>query len=230
MLVLSLESSTSVCSVALHNNGRLVDYVFIPEPRAASAQLMAQADALLRKHQINPAQLTAVAVSSGPGSYTGLRISVSAAKGICVALNIPLVAVNSLQTMAHSVIQSGVAKWYCPMIDARRMEVYCCLLDENGQEIHPVQAKILDADSFKNELEDAKIAFFGDGSLKFKSEVNHANALFVGGVHPSAIHLGAMASKKLANGIVEDVANFEPFYLKDFLIKTKQKPIIGLQS
>src|SRR5690349_19383298 len=119
-LILSLDSTTSVCSVALHRDGELVDSKFISEPRAASSQLLVEARALLHKNSLAPEDLSAVAVSSGPGSYTGLRISTSAAKGLCYALNLPLIAVNSLLVLSRPVAQAVDADLYCPMLDARR--------------------------------------------------------------------------------------------------------------
>jgi tRNA threonylcarbamoyladenosine biosynthesis protein TsaB len=220
-LILSLDATTAVCSLAIHKNGELITSEFIAEPRAASSRLMVSTQELLKNAGLKPADLQAVAVSSGPGSYTGLRIATSAAKGICVALNIPLLAVNSLKVMAWPMTQQGIADLYCPMIDARRMEVYCCLLDTNLNEVSPVEAKILDADSFQNQLNQSKIAFFGDGSSKFKALTNHPNALFVVDVHPEARHLGVKAAEKFKARQFEDVEKFEPFYLKDFLIKNK---------
>lgn len=221
-LILSLDATTAVCSVALHRNGELIAGEFIAEPRAASSRLMVAAQNLLKSANLHPTDLQAVAVSSGPGSYTGLRIATSAAKGICVALNIPLLAVNSLRVMADPIIKSKTADLYCPMIDARRMEVYCCLYDAGGLEISPIEAKILDAETFNNHLKQSKIAFFGDGSPKFKTIANHPNALFVENVHPDARHLGELAFERFKAGHAEDVEKFEPFYLKDFLIK---KPV-----
>ena len=218
-LILSLDATTTVCSVAIHQDGKLVVSKFIAEPRAASSQLMVAAQDLLKKADIQPADLNAVAVSSGPGSYTGLRIATSAAKGICVALNIPLLAVNSLRVLTEPILKKEVAGFYCPMIGARRMEVYCCLFDGGGNEVSPIEAKVLNADSFQHELNQGKVVFFGDGSDKFKTVVNHPNAVFVEGVQPDAKDLGLLTYQKFKAGQFEDVAEFEPFYLKDFLIK-----------
>jgi tRNA threonylcarbamoyladenosine biosynthesis protein TsaB len=218
-LILSLDATTTVCSVAIHENEHCLAWEFIEEPRAASSRLMVSTQEILQANGLKPIDLNGVAVSSGPGSYTGLRIATSAAKGICVALNLPLMAVNSLRVMAHEVMDDKIADLYCPMIDARRMEVYCCLFDGNGNEITPIEAKILDAESFQNQLNQSRIAFFGDGSSKFKTVANHPNAVFVDDVQPDARHLGVLAFQKFKAGQFEDVAEFEPFYLKDFLIK-----------
>lgn len=221
-LILSLDASTTVCSVAVHENEHCLAWEFIEEPRAASSRLMVSTQEILQAAGLKPSDLNAVAVSSGPGSYTGLRIATSAAKGICVALNLPLLAVNSLRVMTHEIISEKLADLYCPMIDARRMEVYCCLFDGAGQEVSHIEAKILNAESFQNELNQSKIAFFGDGSGKFKSLTNHPNAVFVNDVQPDARHLGVLAFERFKAGQFEDVEKFEPFYLKDFLIKSKQ--------
>lgn len=221
-LILSLDATTTVCSVAIHQDGNLMASEFIAEPRAASARLLVAAQTLLKKLNLQPSDLNAVAVSSGPGSYTGLRIGTSSAKGICVALNIPLLSVNSLRVMAEPRLATRQADFYCPMIDARRMEVYCCLFDGFGNEISPTEAKILNAESFQNELNQGKISFFGDGSDKFKPLTNHPNAIFVDHIQPEAKNLGVLAYQKFKARQFEDVANFEPFYLKDFLIKSKQ--------
>lgn len=217
--ILSLDATTTVCSVAIHQAGKLIASEFIAEPRAASSRLLVAAQELLQQANLQPKELAAIAVSAGPGSYTGLRIGTSAAKGICMALNIPLIAVNSLRVMAESVMPERIADFYCPMIDARRMEVYSCLFDQNGAEINAVEAKILTSESFQNELKQGKIAFFGDGSDKFKTLTNHPNTIFVEGVQPDAKNLGVLAFQKFKAGQFEDIAEFEPFYLKDFLIK-----------
>jgi len=221
-LILSLDATTTVCSVAIHENEHCLAWEFIEEPRAASSRLMVSTQDILQAAGLKPSDLNAVAVSSGPGSYTGLRIATSAAKGICVALNLPLVAVNSLLVMAHPIIIEKIADLYCPMIDARRMEVYCCLFDENGNAVSLIEAKILTAESYQNELNKNKIAFFGDGSSKFKTVANHPNAVFVDDVQPDARHLGVLAYDRFKTNQFEDVEKFEPFYLKDFLIKSKQ--------
>jgi tRNA threonylcarbamoyladenosine biosynthesis protein TsaB len=220
-LILSLDATTTVCSVAVHENEHCLAWEFIEEPRAASSRLMVSTQDILQAAGLNPIDLNAVAVSSGPGSYTGLRIATSAAKGICVALNLPLLAVNSLRVMAHQLMNEKIADLYCPMIDARRMEVYCCMLDETGMEVSAIEAKILDAESFQNQLNQSRIAFFGDGSQKFKAITNHPHALFVENIQPDARHLGMLAAEKFKAGQFEDVEKFEPYYLKDFLIKSK---------
>ena len=228
-LILSLDSTTSVCSAAIHEDGKFLDTEFITEPRAASAQLMIAAQNLLERNGLKTSNLSAIAISSGPGSYTGLRISTSAAKGLCYALDVPLIAVNSLLVLSHAVIQETKANFYCPMLDARRMEVYCALLDEEMNFRQEVNALVLTSESFSEELNQFKIAFFGDGAEKFKAITNHSNAIFVEGVQPEAKHLGYLAHNKFLKKDFESLENFEPFYLKDFLIK-KPKSSAPLES
>jgi tRNA threonylcarbamoyladenosine biosynthesis protein TsaB len=220
-MILSLDSTTTVCSVALHHDGKLMEAIFISEPRAASSRLLVEAKNLLEKNSIKPIDLKAIAVSSGPGSYTGLRISTSAAKGLCYALNIPLISVNSLLVLTYPITKTHPSDLFCPMLDARRLEVYTCLLDPNLTVAKPIEAKVLDPDSFSFELQKNKITFFGDGSLKFKEIINHPNALFVDGVQPEAKNLGYLAHEKLLNNDFENVEQFEPMYLKDFMVKKK---------
>jgi tRNA threonylcarbamoyladenosine biosynthesis protein TsaB len=220
-LILSLDSTTSVCSVALHRDGELIGSKFISEPRAASSQLLVEARVLLDKNSVAPEILSAVAVSSGPGSYTGLRISTSAAKGLCYALNLPLIAVNSLLVLTRPIVLVGKTDLYCPMLDARRMEVYCAIINPKMEFESAVEAKVLNGNSFLDQLDAYKIAFFGDGSKKFKAMTNHPHAIFVDGVQPEAKHLGFLAFEKYLKKDFESLENFEPFYLKDFMIKKK---------
>ena len=221
-MILSLDSTTTVCSVALHNSGKLLDSKFIDEPRAASSLLLVEAKNLLERNSIKPTALTAIAVSSGPGSYTGLRIGTSAAKGLCYALKVPLITVTSLLVLTYPIIKDHQADLFCPMLDARRLEVYCCLFRPNFSIAQKIEAKILDGNSFKSEMEQNKIIFFGDGAQKFKSITNHLNAIFVDGVHPEARNLGFLAYEKYVKSEFENVEQFEPLYLKDFLVKKKK--------
>ncbi len=218
-LILSLESSTSVCSVAVHLDGKLLDSEFISEARASSTRLMVSARNLLDRNSIMPNQVTALAVSSGPGSYTGLRIATSAAKGFCYALNVPLIVVNSLLVLSYPVVKEQESDLYCPMLDARRSEVYCVILNGSLEFVTKVEAHVLTTGSFENELEQNTITFFGDGSEKFSKMVNHPHAIFVDGVQPNAKNLGYLAFDKYVKSEFESVELFEPFYLKDFMVK-----------
>ncbi len=227
-LLLSLEASTQVCSVALHKEGKLLAARETQTPRSAAAQVAVMIQEVIAQSKYKPADLNGVIVASGPGSYTGLRIAVATAKGLCYALNIPLISVNTLQllasqgkdfvaTEATSYDQSNVL--FCPMLDARRMEVYCMLLDYNLQEIEPTQARIIDERSFMEHLEQKTIYFLGEGAQKCIGIIDHPNALFFSQFTPDAKRLGEMGYSKWKHSLFEDVATFEPFYLKDFLIK-----------
>lgn len=221
-ILLSIETSTTVCSAAIHRAGELIASEIIHTPNSAASQLAVIIDKLLSTASGPP---EAVAVSSGPGSYTGLRIGVATAKGICYALGIPLVAVGSLEIMAAQVKASNDAALLCPMIDARRMEVYTAIFDRSLNLIEPVQARVIDSTSYSDVLGQSKVLFFGNGSDKCRGVIAHANAVFVDGIFPSAEWLGRLAFDRFREGKFEDVAEFEPFYLKDFIAK-KPKSLV----
>ncbi len=223
-LLLSLETSTQSCSAALHDDGALVSSKVIEIPRSAASQLAVMIDEVFQSANRKPQELKGVVVAAGPGSYTGLRIGVATAKGLCYALNIPIVSVNTLELMAYQFLETE--KYIqndnvilCPMLDARRMEVYCALLDQNLNYIEDVQAKVIEEDSFKDRIESTPIFFFGDGADKCKDTIKHPNAHFSSGLIPLASSLGVLGYKKWKEGTYEDLVAFEPFYLKDFLIK-----------
>ena len=220
-LILSIETATNVCSVALHNEGMLVAKQEYHLEKSHSGLL-----ALLVRDIVNFAgytlkDLRAIAVSKGPGSYTGLRIGTATAKGLCYALDIPLVAVNTLEAMAFQVSRFCREDAYlCPMIDARRMEVYCLLVDRTRNTIQETAAVVIREDSFKRFLDEKPVWFFGNGAGKCAPLLDrHKNAFFIDAIVPSATDIGFLASTKVReneNSSFEDVAYFEPFYLKDF--------------
>jgi len=188
-----------------------------------SEKLTLYIEELLAESGITPADLHAVCVAKGPGSYTGLRIGVSAAKGLCYALGIPLLSIDALQSLAHWTLhhlteeeRAGIALLR-PMIDARRMEVYTAAFDMQGDPVSPIAAVIIDAISFADELANGQVLFVGDGAEKCRTDLAHPNARFKASLRPSAQGMFALAELKLAAGNVEDVAYFEPFYLKDFV-------------
>lgn len=218
-MILSLETSTTVCSAALHKEGKLVAFEITHTPNSAASQLTVMVDKLLEQQ---PGKLQAVAVSSGPGSYTGLRIGVATAKGICYALSLPLIAVNSLELMARQVNTGG---FMAPMIDARRMEVYTILFNEKFQVIEPTSARIIDSASYADVLNYKKIYFFGNGSDKCKAVINHPNAKFIDNIFPSAEFMGELAYARYTESKFESIADFEPLYLKDFIAK-KPKSLV----
>ncbi len=227
-LLLSLEASTQVCSVALHKEGKLLAACETKTPRSAAAQIAVMIQEVMAQSKCKPADLNGVIVASGPGSYTGLRIAVATTKGLCYALNIPLISVNTLQLLASQgkdVVAIEATRFdqskmlFCPMLDARRMEVYCMLLDFNLHEIEPTQAHIIDERSFAEHLEQKAIYFFGEGAQKCIGIINHPNAVFFPHLTPDAKRLGEMGYLKWNRSQFEDVATFEPLYLKDFMIK-----------
>jgi len=178
-------------------------------------------DEVLIKSKIKFSDLDAIAVSKGPGSYTGLRIGVSAAKGLCFAIDKPLISVATLEALAHQIkIEEGVI---VPMLDARRMEVYSAIFDLNYKQIRDTQAQILEEQSFKDYLEEGKVYFIGNGVEKTKTLISHPNAIFVDNKLPSANEMSLLANNKYKKNDIEDVAYFEPYYLKDF-IALKPKP------
>lgn len=233
-LILNLESSTDICSVSLSENGRLIGLAESDEGQNHARLLSVFADRLMKEAGLPFSQLNAVSVSEGPGSYTGLRIGVSLAKGLCYANQIPLIAVSPLKAMSRFVA-SGLEKYglektgnlvFCPMIDARRMEVYTALYDEQTREIEPVSAKIIDSQAFGEYLRDHQLVFFGNGSFKCKAEIKHQNAFFIDGIKTSAQFMCSLAHEAYENKQFVDVAYFEPFYLKDFIAGIPKKNIL----
>jgi tRNA threonylcarbamoyladenosine biosynthesis protein TsaB len=225
-LILSLETSTSSCSAALHRDGELLSGKDIHEPQLAASRLALLIDDVISESGVTARQIETVAVSAGPGSYTGLRIGVATAKGFCYAMQVPLVSINSLMLLAAQVVDavdSGVL--LCPMIDARRMEVYSMLFDTELQEVEPIAARVIDESSYREHLASRRVLFFGTGSDKCRDAIRHPNAEFVSGVIPSAASMGSLAEAKYRSREFEDVAGFEPFYLKDFLIR-KPKSVV----
>jgi tRNA threonylcarbamoyladenosine biosynthesis protein TsaB len=220
-LLLSIETSTSLCSVALHDESKLLYSVENHIPQSASSQLVVMIQQCLTHVNAKANQLNGVIVAAGPGSYTGLRIGVATAKGICYALNVPLLSVNTLELLAYQfqASQKKTEGLLCPMLDARRMEVYCMLLGSSFNVIEPTNAKVIDADSFKEILNDKPIYFFGNGADKCREAIQHKNAHFISGIEPLAAKLGELGHQKFIQSQFEDTATFEPFYLKDFLIR-----------
>ena len=182
-------------------------------------------ETILKETNVPANEITAVAVSKGPGSYTGLRIGVSAAKGLCFAYNVPLIAIDTLTSLSHAItIEKGII---VPMIDARRMEVYSSVFDSNHENIRAILAEVIDENSFSNYLEQGPVYFLGDGAQKCKAKITHNNAIFVDDKHPSAKEMAELSYAKYKKNDIEDVAYFEPFYLKDFVVipEKKKKPI-----
>ena len=220
-LLLSIETSTHSFSCALHLEGKLIGLGESASSQTTASMLAVMIDKLFNEAQRTKDQLKGVVVASGPGSYTGLRIGVATAKGICYALNVPLISVNTLNLLAYQIkgtLDQNDEALLCPMLDARRMEVYCTLLSKNLDVVEPTQARVVDEHSFTEHLHQS-IYFFGEGSDKFRSVVKNANAKFIVGIKPSAAALGELGYRKFAKAEFEDLEHFEPFYLKDFLIR-----------
>lgn len=225
-LILQLETSTISCSVALSLDGKTIAVKELAERNVHASHLTLFIEGVLSETGYKMQDLGAVAVSMGPGSYTGLRIGVSTAKGLCYALDVPLIAINTLQAMAYGFISShdDESVLYCPMIDARRMEVYAAVYNYQIEEMLPVEARIIDENSFSDLLKNQKIIFFGDGAMKCQEVLaSNPNALFVPEFLNSAKDLSFLAALKFDKKQFEDVAYFEPFYLKDFLITQSKK-------
>lgn len=223
MYILNLETSTRNCSVALAKNGETIICKEIAEIGFSHAEkLHVFIEEIIKEANINFSDLKAIAVSTGPGSYTGLRIGVSAAKGLCFALDIPLISVDTLKVLASQVaIEKGVI---IPMIDARRMEVYSAIFDHQYNKIRAIEAQILDENSF-SEIEE-KIYIIGDSSEKAKTILTHKNISYLDEIQfPSANQMSKLSFEKFQNNDFEDVAYFEPFYLKDFLFTTPKAKV-----
>jgi tRNA threonylcarbamoyladenosine biosynthesis protein TsaB len=247
-IILSIETSTKACSAAIHQDGNLLSVSELYNEKSSSGMLTT-----LIKHVVKTASLTlqevdAIAVAKGPGSYTGLRIGVSTAKGLCFTLEKPLIAINTLEAMAyqlsagrhsagrhsagrHSAVNyklgdSPLSILLCPMLDARRMEVYCAVFNADTIEVlEPTQAKIIDETSFSDLLENHKIIFYGDGAEKCRSTLEgNLNAVFLNQIiFPSAKSIGALANRAFEQQQFESVADFEPYYLKEFVGTTSKK-------
>ena len=231
-LILNIETSTTVCSVNIAKDGYKLTGRETNEQNAHSKILTVFIEEIFKESKLNANDLDAVAVSKGPGSYTGLRIGVSVAKGIAYGANIPLLSVNTLQSMvlgAKKFINNNVDEniLYAPMIDAKRMEVYTALFTGQFEFQNEISAKIIDEQSFSKELKKYKIYFFGDGAVKCKDAITHNNALFIDDLHPSADYMILFSEKVYNEKKFEDVAYFEPFYLKDFVATIPTKNIFG---
>jgi tRNA threonylcarbamoyladenosine biosynthesis protein TsaB len=218
-MLLHLETATAVCSAALSDNGRLVAYRQSDEPRAHAAMLTIFIDELLKQAGIEASAVDAVSISAGPGSYTGLRIASSVAKGFCYAAQKPLIALDTLHIMASGFAMEqhlATPALLCPMIDARRDEVFTAVFDAVLNTIAPSAPKILDSTAFESELAQQAMYFIGDGTTKFKAMINNSNARFFPEFYPKANHQMELAQAKYNAGSFEDIAYFEPNYLKEF--------------
>ena len=225
--ILNIETSTDVCSVAISDNGQVV---FNKEDHSGpnhAVKLGVYVDEALSFIDAHGIPLEAVAVSCGPGSYTGLRIGISMAKGICYGRDVKLISIPTLELMAVPVLlgehPAEEDALIVPMLDARRMEVYAKVMDRALKEVRPIQADIVDADTYKEYLDRGTVYFFGNGAEKCMEVINHPNARLVKGIEPLAKNMAPLAEKRFVEGKFEDVAYFVPFYLKDFVAKMPKK-------
>lgn len=225
--ILNIETSTDVCSVAVSNDG---ECIFNQEDHSGpnhSVKLGIFVDEALSFADNHAIPVDAVAVSCGPGSYTGLRIGTSMAKGICYGRSIPLIGVPTLEILCVPVLlKEKTAEenaLLVPMLDARRMEVYSQVFDRSLKEIRPIQADVVDSDTYREYLDKGLVYFFGNGAAKCTETLRHPNARFLKGIEPLAKNMMPLAEKRMAEGKFEDVAYFVPFYLKDFVAKKPRK-------
>jgi tRNA threonylcarbamoyladenosine biosynthesis protein TsaB len=230
--ILNIETATEVCSVCVADNKNIIferEELKGPSHASILGRFVKEAVDFMRSEKLN---LDAVAVSCGPGSYTGLRIGVSEAKGLCYGMNIPLIAINTLEIMAWHVIGQGLANndsLLCPMIDARRMEVYDAIFNQKLEYIREINADIIDENSFSDILESNKITFFGNGATKIKDVMTHSNCIFIDGIHPNAISMSNLSQQAFDKKQFVDVAYFEPFYLKEFVATTPKNKVLPIK-
>lgn len=226
--ILHIETSTTVCSVAVSEDGQ---NIFVKEdfqgPSHATllGGFVDEALSLIDSHAI---PLDAVAVSCGPGSYTGLRIGVSMAKGICYGRDVPLIGISTLETLAVPVLlyhELPDDALICPMIDARRMEVYVTIYDRALNVVRETSADVIDENSYLEFLDKHPVYFFGNGAAKCSGKITHPNAHFIADIHPLAKMMFPLAEKAMAHHRFEDVAYFEPFYLKEFIATIPKKTL-----
>lgn len=221
--ILHLETATTNCSVSIAKDGEML---VLKENNAAnyshSEQLHVFIKEALEEASLLFTDLDAVAISKGPGSYTGLRIGVSSAKGLCFSLDIPLISVPTLQSMAHQVdVKPG--ELAIPVLDARRMEVYSCVYDDVYKDVRETRAEIIDEDSFAEYASASKVYIIGSGAEKIRGALEHPNFIFDESLVPSAKDMIRIAFEKYQSNEFEDVAYFEPYYLKDFVLQQKKK-------
>lgn len=226
--ILLLETATDSCSVALSENSNIIAEKYINQPKAHASLLARYICDILQENNLTMEDCSAVAVSKGPGSYTGLRVGVSCAKGLCYGASKPLISVCTLATIAQMALDNNLYTGegdflIVPMIDARRMEVYTANFNSKGEQLTPVEAKILDETSYAAELAAGPVLFTGNGAEKFKELVGDNPNAFFAPQEPHAAGMRVIAANRLEAGEFEDNAYFEPFYLKDFVAGKPKK-------
>lgn len=222
-IILNIETSSPVCSVCLAKDGKMLGMKETSEEKSHASLLTVFVNELLDENNLKITDLDAVSVSEGPGSYTGLRIGVSTAKGICFGIDKPLIAISTLDALAYAVSKNISEKvLLCPMIDARRMEIYTTFYNSKAERISEIMPVIVDENSFLDELKNNKIVMFGSGAEKCKS-VFKTNVEFIDNITPSSSCMCQLSEKAFKENKFVDVAYFEPFYLKEFMVTTSKK-------
>ena len=232
-LILNIETATDICSIALADENGIIDFIENADGRSHASLLTVLIEDLLKKNSILVNTLDAIAISKGPGSYTGLRIGVSVSKGLCFGADKKLLAVPTLESMTDGFVSRFTTKqkeidkesWFCPMLDARRQEVYLSFYDINGNIQVATSAVILSEISFEEILSIRKVYFFGSGSFKFSELINDENAVFINDFHNSAKDMVKISQKLFEQSKFEDIAYFEPYYLKEFLATTPKEKV-----
>jgi tRNA threonylcarbamoyladenosine biosynthesis protein TsaB len=230
--LLFIDTATPICSVALWKSDGQPDHIEINEEKAHARKLTVLIQSLMQRNNVAINNLDAVVVSKGPGSYTGLRIGVSVAKGLCYGAELPLIGISTLDAIAHGALEyiknnnASSPPWICPMIDARRMEVYTALYSPDMKQTMAPQAIIIDNDAFADVLEQGQVLFLGSGVGKCTPVISHPNALFLDTYNHSALYLIQPARKRFKDKSFEDLAYFEPFYLKDFIATTPKRKVL----
>ena len=224
-IILNIETATKNCSVSIANKGEVVVLIELNDLNYSHAEkLHPFINQALKEAKVSIRDIDAVAVSKGPGSYTGLRIGVSAAKGICFSINKPLISIETLRSLSASISVNDA--YIIPMLDARRMEVYSSVFSSDNKSVREIKAEIINENSFSEYLKKGKVYFLGDGADKCKPILVNKNAVFIDDKFPSAREMSKLSFDKFTNNEFEDVAYFEPFYLKDFIVipEKKKKP------
>lgn len=222
--IIFIETSTELCSAAIASDGKIISYKESTKPREHASLTAVFIDEMLKETGMKVSDCSAVCVSMGPGSYTGLRVGVSTAKGLCFGAGIPMLAVGTLDTLVWQASDRTDYKHIIPMIDARRMEIYTAIFAPDGKQLTDTEAKIIDADSFSDLLEEGPVLFIGDAAEKCSKVILHPNAHFEQCCpKASSMLIPAMAEYKEKR--FKDVAYFEPFYLKDFVATTSRKKL-----
>ena len=233
-VILTIETSTNMCSVALSKGEQLLSLKESKDEKAHGKLLTGFIEEILKDAGLSFDELDALAVGKGPGSYTGLRLGVSVAKGICYAKDLPLIALNTLEVLssgaleviAETNLKLADNDLLCPMIDARRMEVYTAIYSPKLEQKENVEAKIIDTDSFQDCFEKHRIFFFGNGASKTKDILRNSQAVFIEEVYPSAKYMISLALKAFERREFENIAYFEPYYLKEFITTKSKKKLL----